>query len=176
MPTTWEIAKAKLTVEINEGRLSDDLSAAVVHESDPIYKAVPRRNFVNNLGELRKRLNKYKTAAEIDAAGVQNDQLLFPIENQRRWAGSDAEKFLKLDIDEELYKEMKPAVLYLSRIEYTEFSLDQFRKHINQELRSRRETLYWVALKEQKKAEKEEKKAKREARKQEEAVKRLEEK
>jgi len=71
-----------------------------------------------------------------------------------RWTGSAAEKLLKLDVNAEKHRELKPKDLYASRVEYQHFSLDEFRKHIHQEASSRLQKSYWLARKAKKEEEK----------------------
>ena len=53
--------------------------------------------------------------------------------------GSEAEKQLKKDIDDELHKTMKPKQLFLTRECYQEYlTLEQFRKRIHQEVHIRK--------------------------------------
>lgn len=166
----WETAKAKLTEEITEGRLPDSWTAAEVWGLEPVYKRVPIDNFKQNLAALRERFRNFKIAADLDNDALQSDRRLHPIEIEGRWPGSEAERLLKLDIDDGKQLTMKPSELYNlpDREPYRAFKQDQFRKHIHQEVRSRRDSLYWVALKERTKVAKEETKGRKEAKRAEE--------
>lgn len=168
MPTAWEIAKEKLTKEIVDGNLPHDIHPKAVRQLDDSYKNVPEQNFEQNLNELRKRLANFKFYSELDDKALRSDRLYYPEKAENRWAGSEAERLLKIDIDDGRHERMKPKELYEdpNRVAYKEFSLDQFRKHINQEVRSRKGTMYWMALKAQKKEAKAEKKEKKEKKKQ----------
>ena len=170
MPTVWETAKEKLTKEITEGRLPDSVPPLTVWPSEPEYKKVPLENFKQNLASLRERLSNFRISAELDDDALRRDRCLHPIETEGRWPGSEAESLLKKDIDDGKHLAMSPAELYNhpERKPYKAFPKDQFRKHIHQEVRSRRDTLYWIALKEKGKAAKEEKKTKKEAKRMEE--------
>jgi len=163
MPTVWETAKAKLYIEITEGRLSDDVKAIDVWNSDEVYKKVKKENFSSNLRELRKRIHKFQHEAEIDKHAFANDRRLHPIDHTGRWGGSKAAELLKKDIDEG--KSPSDAFdLYYSpeRNEYKIVTYEQFRKHMHQEIRSRRDTCYWLRLQEEKREEKAEKEARKE--------------
>ena len=170
MPTVWETAKEKLTKDITEGRLPDNVPPLTVWPSEPEYKKVPIKNFKQNLAALRERLGNFRISAEFDDAALRRDRDLHPIEPEGRWPGSEAERLLKKDIDDDKHLTMTPTELYNDpdRKPYMKFSPTQFRKHIHQEVRSRKDSLYWTALKEKGKAEKEEKKAKKEAKRKEE--------
>jgi SAP domain len=170
MPTVWETAKEKLTKEIAEGRLLDNVPPLLVWPTEPEYQKVPLENFKQNLASLRDRFSNFRISADLDEAALRTDRCLHPVEAEGRWPGSEAESLLKKDIDDGKHLTMSPAELYNhpERSPYKAFPHDQFRKHIHQEVRSRKDNLYWIALKEKGKAKKEEKKAKKEAKRMEE--------
>jgi hypothetical protein len=58
---------------------------------------------------------------------------------------------------------MKPKALYEDKVAYQMFTLDQFRKHIDQELWSERESLYWLVYKDKNKKTRQENQLKKEA-------------
>ena len=74
-----------------------------------------------------------------------------------RWEGSDAERWLRVDMDRGLHLTMQPMQLYYTRLEFQVFTLEKFRKHINQESRGRR----FVAFLDSKRKQKDEKHAKK---------------
>jgi hypothetical protein len=74
------------------------------------------------------------------------------------WAGSTAQRLLKLDVDAGRHNLFTPKQLYDYRIEYRHFSLEVFRNHIYQEAGSRLQSSYW--LNREKKAKKAAAKAK----------------
>jgi hypothetical protein len=72
--------------------------------------------FLGRLHALQKQLNDEKNAAS-DAAALAHDRQIFPkaTHNHRgelRWEGSEAERFLRLDIDDGNHERMKPQDLY----------------------------------------------------------------
>jgi hypothetical protein len=163
MSTTWEVAKEKLTKEIVAGRIPDDWKPSRVRLLDPAYEAVPKENFSSNLRDLRKRIREHQKWAEKDALALSTDRRLHPIDLDGRWPGSEAERLLKIAIKEGKHLVMKPRELYNDQDAYKQFTHDQFRKHIDQELRACRDSLYWLVLKDNKKKEKSKKEAKKEA-------------
>jgi len=166
MSTDWEIAREKLTKEIVAGRIPQEWAASKVRLLDPDYAKVPKDNFTDNLRALRKRLAKYKEWADKDQAGLNKDRELHPIELEGRWPGSEAEKRLKNAIARGDHLTKKPKDLYEDeddKVAYQMFTLDQFRKHIDQEIRSGKESLYWLVYKDKKKRTKQEKQLKKEA-------------
>jgi hypothetical protein len=62
------------------------------------------------------------------------------------WAGSEAARLLKIDVDNGRHLTMKPRELYAldDRPEYRIWPLKVFRKHIHQEVRSRKTQAYWL--------------------------------
>ena len=60
------------------------------------------------------------------------------LDSFRRWEGSEAERLLRLDMDEGKHEAMAPRLLYAERREYREFPLHVFRGHIHQEKRTRK--------------------------------------
>ena len=70
------------------------------------------------------------------------------------WHGSEAEKQLKSDIESGVHATMKPKELWLSSQVYKQFDLTPFRAHIYQEIRSTKETQYWIVKKMKKAARK----------------------
>jgi hypothetical protein len=152
--TKWEIAKAILKTEILAGRLPPDMPAREVYPLRPEYGQVVYTNFVNNLRNLRNSLNALGNRASIDDLALARDRRLHPIEMENppnfpypRWDGSEAQLLLELDIDEERHLQMPPKRLRETKLAYQAFPLDIFRKHINQEVRSRTESSYWLARK-----------------------------
>jgi hypothetical protein len=146
MPTVWETAKEKLTKEITEGRLLDSVPPLSVWPTEPEYQKVPVENFKQNLAALRERLGNFRISAEYDDSGLRSDRLHHPIELEGRWPGSEAERLLKEDIDDGKHLTMTASQLYNDpfRQPYREFGPTQFRKHIHQEVRSRKDSLYWT--------------------------------
>jgi len=123
-----------------------------------IYHRFKYENWRNNLRSLRKKIEKELGWAASDAADLAADRLLCPVptvtpHGHPRWKGSEAEKLLKVDIDNGRVKLMEPKDLRETSLEYKKFPLHVFRKHIHQELRSREESPYWL-VKKKKKAEK----------------------
>ena len=66
--------------------------------------------------------------------------------DEPRWEQSEAERLLRVDMNEDKHKTMRPNELYNSRTEYTNnYPLTVFRKHIDQEERRRKMLSYYAA-------------------------------
>jgi hypothetical protein len=106
-------------------------------------------NFPSRLRSLLKTYNGKVDRAGTDVDALAHDRILFPkaTHNHRgepRWEGSEAERLLKLDVDDQKHKTVKPIELYKSRPEYYEhYPLEIFRNHIYQEVRLRKFVLQY---------------------------------
>lgn len=116
------------------------------------FSQVNYNNFRSNFCNLKKTIRKNRERAEADEAGYLHDIAIFPLAKDipGYWDGSEAQRLLKLDINNKRHELMKPQCLWLSRPEYQEYSLSKFRGHIHQELRSTRETNYWIVKRKKK--------------------------
>jgi len=99
------------------------------------------KNFPSRLRAIQQRHAEKCRRADASSAALAHDHLIFPspAHNHRgepRWQGSEAERFLKLDVAEKKHETMKPRQLYEARVEYhSNYPLEVFRKHIHQEVR-----------------------------------------
>jgi hypothetical protein len=153
MPTSWEIAKELLKEDIVAGFVTPSMKPSEVFILREEYECVEYTNFRSNLNSLRKKLKKMGKEAEESTVAVAHDRTLYPVRiNQPgfkypRWNGSEAERLLKLDVNDGKNERMLPKQLHETRLAYQAFPLEVFRKHILQEARSRKETPYWLAKK-----------------------------
>jgi Ulp1 protease family, C-terminal catalytic domain len=96
--------------------------------------------FQNRLRSIRDIVRHKKDRVELDKAAYEIFRQNFPVRQYNdvgdlRWHGSLAEHFLKLDMKAGKHVGKTPAEFREERKEYEEFSLDRFRKHIDQEKR-----------------------------------------
>ena len=159
-PVPWFYSDAKklLTKDIVAGRCDGKKPKQVLEMHPKVYKPY-KKNFSNNLRNLREAIADKKEVADRDAAafahdvqiGVRRNSKPYPI-----WQGSEAERLLKMDITNGKHLEMKPAELLATRPEYAPWvSFPKvFRDHIQQELRARKERPYWLARRKEKEMEK----------------------
>ena len=169
MGENWRVAKVLLKEQLRNGSLgagSKDPPPKEVWNSKAEYTAVPYNNFQTNLNELRKKVRVQQANESRDRLALVNDRKLHPCIDQSfpypRWDATTAKHFLGLDIDAKMNEVMKPSQLRQTRDVYKLFPLDVFRNHINQEVKARRESSYWLDKKEKAKKEKEKKKKARE--------------
>jgi hypothetical protein len=121
------------------------------------YERVDYLWFRQRLNTLRKKIIKQNNTIAFEVAALQKDlsrrqqskneananNTVNKQGNKTRWDGSKASQLLSLDIDDKKHETMQPHQLYNSRPEYYEhFSLTVFRKHIYQEINSRKYIAY----------------------------------
>ena len=152
----WKTSKAKLLISQDiidglipmEGRL--DLETLFnQHYRDHKYFAnfpFDQTRYHDRIDQLRKAIGKLNHWAMYDDAALKADRLKYPkqqkdVRGQIKWPGSDAERQLKLDLDAgvHLLPDYTPKKLHAAPHGYYKvFALAKFRKHIQQELTSRK--------------------------------------
>ena len=152
--TPWEIAKPILTKDYEEGRITDTMKPKQVYEMKAEFKEVKYENFRNNFSRLKRSIREYKHRSDVDVAGFLHDTSIYTLAKDldEYWDGSEAQRLLKKDKKEGRNKQLKPEFLWLLRPQYQKFELKKFRGHIHQELRSEKETNYWIVKKKKKEA------------------------
>jgi hypothetical protein len=144
----WRSSKAKslLTGDLVDGTIpleNEEMDAHDVYLSRVEFTDFPFESFRSNLRTLRKKIAEKRLLALEENEALDHDRHLFPKSvynqlGQPRWEGSDAERLLKLDIDQGYHLIQTPRELWGSRAEYQVFTSKVFRKHIYQEVRSRK--------------------------------------
>lgn len=140
----WKGSKAKelLQEDLVSGKIpldATEMGPQVVYCQRTEFADIEYTKFRDRLRDLRKKIKQENAFASYDAAALARDRKIYPKaeHNHRgepRWEGSEAERLLRLDMDEGKHKIMKPIKLYHSRSEYNEnYPLTVFRKHIGQE-------------------------------------------
>lgn len=143
----WRNSTAKLQLErdliLGDIPLdSNVMHAREVYRRRDVFLTFPYEQFRDRLREMRNALKKKQAISVNELAALQRDRLKFPLQThnangKRRWAGSPAEHFLKIDMKNGLHEMMAPRELRLTRPEYVLFDLDTFRGHIHQEKKSK---------------------------------------
>jgi hypothetical protein len=100
----------------------------VVYAQRPEFATFEYTQFRDRLGALRRQIIEKKDRSITDSAALAHDRQIHPdaTHNHRgepRWEGSEAERLLRLDMDEDKHKSMKPKNVFLSRTEYQDFPL-----------------------------------------------------
>ena len=144
--TPWEKAKAILRDDYLNDVVTDAMKPKDVYESRQEYKDVKYANFRNNFSRLKRGIKENQERANSDEAGYLHDINIYTLakDSPGYWDGSEAQHLLKTDLKAKVHERMKPKLFWNSRPQYREFDLAKFRGHIHQELRSERETTYWI--------------------------------
>ena len=150
--TPWEIAKPILRELYLDGSIDDAMKPKEVWALQPEFVDVKYENFRTNFAKMKKSIKENQNRADNDETGFLHDMTIYKLAKVSGgyWDGSEAQQLLKRDIRKRRHEKMKPEFLHLSRSQYQEFSLEKFRGHIHQELRSERETNYWIVKKRKK--------------------------
>jgi len=139
-------AKAQLRDGILSGRYTEAMPVEMIYGSDVIFRQYKWENFKTNLTNLRAALALTSGRAVEDAANVAADTQRHAAEavGAKIWAGSEAERLLKDDINNDRHVGLFPRDLRATRPEYQEWTLKEFREHVEQEKRSRKTQAYWL--------------------------------
>lgn len=124
--------------------IAREMSPKMAYQLHPDYKTVDYKWFRSRLLILRKRITTGLETGLSDLEAMKEDRKKFPIKTQYengnyRWQGSEAEAFLRQDMEQSNHIRMKPSVLHSSREAYYKFfPLHVFRKHIAQEVKNKK--------------------------------------
>jgi len=141
----WAESKSKALLR------SELLSGTITPEMKPrdVFALHPEEHGKWNYGNWSTNLRTLRAAIDRDRGRMQRDVISYGHDlatvkalraptDKTPWHRSPAFRLLKQDIDDGKHKQMKPKELYESRPEYhTDFTLEEFRKHIYQENDSR---------------------------------------
>jgi hypothetical protein len=133
-----------------------DYNLAVYNLADrPQFRLYPYNNFVTNFRNLRKKVLQETVSSATDSHALAHDRSIHPVApfnqlGEPRWEGSSAQKLLSADIDDAKHTRMKPQILHGTREEYGVFDLTVFRKHIRQEVQTRKLLAYHAEKKRKK--------------------------
>ena len=98
--------------------------------------------FGDRLRRLRESVIEKKCLAAKDLSALKNSLEIHPIPNKRMFVDV-ALPYLRVDMDNGLHLTTKPRELHKTRPEYQEFELDTFRKHIHQEVYTRKAAIQY---------------------------------
>lgn len=129
----------KGTIPMTKAEMSDQQ----VYNLRPEYLLLPFDSFPRRLKALRQQHQERIDRGRNDAAAYENDRrfdhrpTLMAL-GLPRWEGSNAERYLKIDITAELHLHMTPEALRATRDDYMLFGKTVFRGHIHQEVKRRK--------------------------------------
>jgi len=151
-PPAWRNSPAKkaLLDGINKGEYPETMETATIYGSRIIFRQYKWENFQTNLRNLRLALQRDMDRANRDAsnlaADMQQPSAAAVLGLRPPWKGSEAARLLKEDVTAGRHVGVKPHELRAreDRPEYREWSLKEFRDHLQQEMRARKTQAYWL--------------------------------
>jgi hypothetical protein len=147
IPWAESKAKALLMQDIIDGVVPKNpcstMPTNVIFTSRPEYAEYGYSAFSGRLSRLRAQINRELKRAEDDLAAFNNYKAHNVVHKMSahgypEWDGSDAQKQLKLDIDDGLHEILEPKELWCYREVYDSFPLRVFKDHIYQEIDTRK--------------------------------------
>jgi len=152
IPWAKSQAKEQLFQDIVAKLVTEEMKPRFVFAMHPELYGDYKKNFGTNYRNLQGAIKEDQDRAEADRQLIEHDLGLhhpapFDGRGHPRWCGSEAERLLVQDIEDEVHKTMKPADLVRSRPEYAPWLqlTDVFRDHIHQITRSKRARNYWLS-------------------------------
>jgi hypothetical protein len=141
---TWPTSKSKALLRsgLLSGLITAEMLPRAVFDLNPVeHSKWNYTNWSSNLGNLREAIDRDRSRMQRDAISYGHDLAIVKAGRSPTakipWHRSLAPPLLKQDVNDGRHKEMTPKELYGSRPEYsTGFTLEEFRKHIYQEVDS----------------------------------------
>ena len=154
-PTPWEIAKPFLEKDILEGRIKDHMFPREVKLLRIQYENCGK-GFGSNYRRLQKTMGGNEKRGRDDLNSYLHDISIKTLAKDmaNTWHGSEAETKLKEDVKRKRHLEVTPKQMWDECTAYQKFHPDVVRAHIHQEVRSGKETQYWIVKKQKKEARK----------------------
>lgn len=140
----WALSKSKamLRMGLLNGSITSNMGPKQIYEMDLEHSKWGYTNWCNNLRNLRAAIERDRGRMARDCIAYGHDFAIvkeYQATNPRRqakpkWRGSEAERLLKIDVDNGKHLEMKPFFLHQTNEAYQMFDLAVFGKHIYQEI------------------------------------------
>ena len=137
----WRSSKTKdlLQANIHNRLIEAETNPRDAFFERPEYAKTSWKQFPQRLRAAKKYVTAEEDRASADKAlFLQHKQLPKSPAIGKEWNKSQAQKFLREDIDSKKNDQMTPKELYNTRKEYQDFSLEVFRKHIYSEVERRK--------------------------------------
>ena len=124
------------------------MSVEQAHESEPLFKIYPLKNFKNNFKSLQESVRVEQAAIGFDQRAFEAESTAFPRNEATErgylfWDGHQAQGQLAKDVKEGRTNGKLPRQLQQERDSYQQFPGHVFRQHKYQEERKLREKVYW---------------------------------
>jgi len=129
-------------------RIINAMTDEEVWQSSPHFQQYDLEKFITYNKNMKKLTNKRKSLIQEEEESFRRDMLKLPekLETSRGlpfWNRHQASDLLHQDVIDGVASRMKPKDLWMSRIEYQDFPLSVFRKHIYQEKTRQLAAPYW---------------------------------
>jgi hypothetical protein len=152
-PSPWRKSRAKDRLRellTDESSWIHALSADAeqIHQSDPLFKRYPLKNFKTNFKNMKEAIKVEKSAIAFDQRALEQEKQAFarnPITERGYyfWDRHPAQQLMAEDVKAGRTFDKKPRDLQRERPEFQEFPLSVFRGHKYQEERKVKEGVYW---------------------------------
>ena len=137
-----------LYMDPKKSRQVENMTAEQIWQSNPLFQQYELEKFETYNVNMKKLTEKRRGLIQEEEAVFHQDMLSFPPKEITSrgypfWNKHRASKLLEQDERNGVAKEMKPKQLWQSRIEYQDFPLFVFRKHIYQERMKQLAAPFW---------------------------------
>lgn len=137
-----------LYMDESKCRIINAMTAEEIWQSSPHFQQYDLEKFITYNNNMKKLTSKRKSLIKEEEESFRRDMLKLPesLETSRGipfWNRHPASDLLHQDEMNGIAKGMKPRDLWMSRIEYQDFPLCVFRKHIYQERTRQLAVPYW---------------------------------
>lgn len=137
-----------LYMDPSKTRSINDMTEEEVWKSHPQFQLYELEKFKNYIKNMKKLTNKRRNQIRDEEVSYERDMLKLPRNSKTSrgypfWNDHLASELLQTDEMTGVAKEMKPVNLWESRLEYQDFPLAVFRKHIYQERSKQLSAPYW---------------------------------
>ena len=137
-----------LYMDQRKSRAIDAMTVEAIWESHPEFKKYTLDKFKTYNTNMKKLTDKKRMLISKEEAAYHEDMLTIPpatitSRGYPFWNKHPASELLKEDETSGAASEMKPLQLWKSRVEYQDFPLAVFRKHIYQERMKKLAAPYW---------------------------------
>jgi len=133
---------------MHQSRRLETMTTEQIWQSNPLFQEYELEKFETYNKNMKKLTEKRRRLIKEEEDAFHHDMLLLPANEITNrgvpfWNKHSASKLLEQDEASGVAKKMKPKQLWQSRIEYKDFPLSVFRKHIYQERTKQLAAPYW---------------------------------
>lgn len=143
------LVRQQLRKDLAKGFIQLNADPKLAWQSRAIYNVMDFDLWKSRYKGMQKMVKESLERAADDAHDLYHDRMLHPQQQFNslglpEWNQHEAKELLEIDMDDDKHKQMTPEAIYLSRLQYQDFTLDIFRGHIYQEEQTRKWRKQWV--------------------------------